>query len=154
MKSLFSAKWLTFYGATIAFVVALFNIATSYGEANLKAQPKISGRYKITTTDLPGCLKSKTLVLSIEQSGIYLNGALLASTHSAQEQAASKRKPSLIGLFQQQNLELSGTASQIQDCGNGAIAVQSTVTQNTLKGKLSLDNTAVDFVAQREEMPN
>jgi len=151
MKSLFNAKWLTFYGVTIAFVVALFSVATNYGETNLKAQPKITGRYKVIAENLPGCLKAKTLILSIEQSGIYLNGSLLESDHSTQEQTAAKKKPSLMGLFQQQNLELSGNITQIQGCENSAIALQSTIVQNTLKGKLSLNDTAVDFVAQREE---
>ncbi|MER3432241.1 MAG: hypothetical protein C4288_02130 [Leptolyngbya sp. ERB_1_1] len=151
MRSLFSAKWLTFYGATIAFVVALFSITTNYGEANLKAQPKISGRYKIIATDLPGCLKAKTLALSIEQSGIYLNGSLLESTHSTREQTAARKRPSLTGIFRQPNLELSGRAAQIQGCENFAIALSSTIAQSTLKGKLSLNNTTVDFVAQREK---
>ncbi|MBW4526975.1 MAG: hypothetical protein KME18_17600 [Phormidium tanganyikae FI6-MK23] len=152
MKSLFSAKWLMFYGSTIAFVIALFSIATNYGEANLKAQPKISGRYKITAKDLPGCLKSKTLILSIEQSGIYLNGSLLESTHSTQEQTALRKKPSLTGTFRQQNLELSGNAAQIQGCESDTIAIQSAIVQNTLNGELSLNNTAVNFVAQPEEI--
>lgn len=153
MKSLFSAKWLMFYGGTIAFVIALFSIATNYGEANLKAQPKISGRYKISATDLPGCLKSKTLILSIEQSGIYLNGSLLESDHSTQEQTASRKKPSLTGTFRQSDLELSGSAAQIQGCENSAIVLSSTIAQNTLNGRLSLNNAAVNFVAQRKDSP-
>ncbi len=151
MKSLFNAKWLTFYGTTIAFVVALFSIATSYGESNLKAQPKISGRYKITAADLSGCLQAKTLVLSIEQSGIYLNGSLLESSHSTQEQTAARKRPSLTGVFRQPNLELSGTAAQIRGCGNSAIVLESTIAQNTMKGKFSLNDTGANFVAQRED---
>jgi len=150
MKSLFNAKWLTFYGATIAFVVALFSIATNYGETHLKAQPKISGRYKMIATNLPGCLKAKTLVLAIEQSGIYLNGSLLESTHSTREQTAARKRPSLTGLFRQPNLELSGTATQIQGCENSAIVLESALAKDTLKGKLKLNNTAVNFTAQRE----
>lgn len=151
MKSLFSTRWLAFYGTTIAFVVALFSIATNYGESNLKAQPKISGRYKITAADLPGCLESKTLVLSIEQSGIYLNGSLLESSHSTQAQTAVRKRSSLTGVFRQPNLELSGTAAQIPGCKNSAIVLESTIAQDTLKGKLSLNNTAASFVAQREK---
>lgn len=151
MKSLFNAKWLTFYGTTIAFVIALFSIVTNYGEANLKAQPKISGRYKISAAELPGCLKGKYLVLSIEQSGVYLNGSLLEISHSTQEQTASRKKPSLTGKFRQPNLELSGTLRQIQGCENSAIAIQSTIDQSTLKGNLNLDNTTIDFVAKLEE---
>ncbi|GAP95593.1 hypothetical protein [Leptolyngbya sp. NIES-2104] len=152
MKSLFSAKWLTFYGSTIAFVIALFSVVTNYGEANLKAQPKISGRYKISAAELPGCLKGKDLVLSIEQSGVYLNGSLLETSHSTQEQTASRKKPSLMGTFRQPNLELSGTLAQIEGCANSAIALQSTLNQSTLIGKLNFDNTAIDFVANSESI--
>ncbi|MBE9009949.1 hypothetical protein IQ250_06985 [Pseudanabaenaceae cyanobacterium LEGE 13415] len=151
MKSLFSAKWLAFYGSTIAFVIALFSVVTNYGEANLKAQPKISGRYKITAAKLPGCLKGKDLVLSIEQSGVYLNGSLLEIPHSTQEQTAAKKKPSLMGKFRQPNLELSGKLAQIQGCENSDISIQSTIDQTNLKGKLNFDNTAVNFSAKSEE---
>lgn len=151
MKSLFSAKWLTFYGSTIAFVIALFSVVTNYGEANLKAEPKISGRYKLSATQLPGCLKGKDLILSIEQSGVYLNGSLLESPHSTQEQTASRKRPSLTGTFRQPNLELAGSLRQIQGCENSAIAIQSTVDQANLKGNLSLNNTTIDFVAKLEQ---
>lgn len=150
MKSLFSAKWLTFYGSTIAFVIALFSLVTNYGEANLKAQPKISGRYKLSATKLPGCLNGKDLVLSIEQSGVYLNGSLLEISHSTQEQTAAKKKPSLMGTFRQSNLELSGDLAQIQGCENSAIALQSTINQSTLKGRLNFDSAVIDFVATPE----
>lgn len=151
MRSLFSAKWLTFYGSSIAVVIALFSLVTNYGEANLKAQPKISGRYKISATDLPGCLKGKDLILSIDQSGVYLNGSILETSHSTQEQTASRKKPSLTGKFGQPNLELSGTLRQIQGCENSQISIQSTIEQSTLNGKLSIDNTAANFVAQIED---
>lgn len=152
MKSLFSAKWLMFYGSTIAFVIALFSVVTNYGEANLKAQPKISGRYKILAAELPGCLKGKDLVLSIGQSGVYLNGSLLETSHSTQEQTASKKKPSLMGTFRQSNLELSGTLAQIAGCENSAIALQSTINQSMLIGKLNFENAAIDFVASPESI--
>ncbi|BAU14148.1 hypothetical protein LEP3755_46930 [Leptolyngbya sp. NIES-3755] len=151
MKGLFSAKWLTFYGGTIAFVIALFSLVTNYGEANLKAQPKISGRYKLSATDLPGCLRGKDLILSIDQSGVYLNGSILETPHSTQEQTASKKKPSLTGKFRQPNLELSGTLPQIQGCENSQISIQSTIDKTILRGNLSLKDSASRFVAKLEE---
>jgi hypothetical protein len=151
MKSLFNAKWLTFYGTTIAFVIALFSIVTNYGEANLTAPTKISGRYKISGKTLPGCLKDKDLILAIGQSGIYLNGSLLESDHSTHEATASRKRPSLTGQFNPPKLELSGTLSQIPDCKNAAIVMKSTIAQNTLNGHLSLNNTSSNFVAQLEK---
>lgn len=150
MKSLFSVKWLTFYGATIAFVVALFSVVTNYGEANLKAPSKISGRYKISSKKLPGCLKGKDLILAIEQSGIYLNGSLLESDHSTHEATASRKKPSLTGQFNPPKIDLSGTLSQIPECQDATISIKSTIAQNTLKGNFSFNNSSINFVAQPE----
>lgn len=153
MKSLFNAKWLTFYGATIVFVVALFSFITSYGEANLKAPSKIAGRYKITAKNLPGCLQGKDLILAIEQSGIYVNGALLASDHSIQEATTARKQSSLLGEFTPPNLALSGTLSQIPECGDARLSIKSTIAENTLKGNLSVNNNAADFIAQHVAQP-
>jgi hypothetical protein len=151
MKSLFNAKWLAFYGTTIVFVIALFSLVTNYGEANLKAPSRISGRYKISAKTLPGCLKGKALILAIEQSGIYLNGSLLGSDPSTQTATTVAKKSSLTGQFNSPTVELSGTLSQIPDCRDSAISIKSTIAENTLKGNLSLDNTPAPFTAQLEK---
>ncbi|MBD1844670.1 hypothetical protein H6F89_14960 [Cyanobacteria bacterium FACHB-63] len=158
MKNLFNAKWFMFYGGTIAFVIALFSLTTRYGETKLKAPLRISGQYKVTATNLPGCLKSKTLILSIEQSGIYLNGSLLEFSAPTQEQTVSKKKPSLTGVFQQPNLELSGTTTQIAGCEQSTISIQAAIaagstatTQPTLKGNLRLEQADAIFAAERQE---
>ena len=77
MRSHFNFKSLTFYGVAIGFVLILFNLVTRYGEANLKAPARIDGRYRLSIAQLPDCLKSADPVLTIQQSGIYLNGFLL-----------------------------------------------------------------------------
>lgn len=61
----------------ISSVVVLFKVVTAYGETNLKAPPAIGGPYRISTQNLPGCLKANRLVLNIKQSSIYLFGSLL-----------------------------------------------------------------------------
>jgi hypothetical protein len=49
---------------------------TAYGETNLKAAPAIAGDYRFDAQNWPECLKSDSLVLTIEQSGVYLSGNL------------------------------------------------------------------------------
>ncbi len=75
----FNLKTLSFYGAMIGSVLVLFNIVSNYGENTLKAPVKIAGNYPLEllkNPNLPDCLKSKKLNLTIEQSGIYLAGEL------------------------------------------------------------------------------
>lgn len=148
----FNRKSLLFYGAILTFVVTLFNLTTSYGEANLQAPAKISGRYRWNAKNLPGCFKAETLILTVEQSGIYLNGSLLSEQDETQAVTAAKKKPLLTGLFQQQ-LELSGQPS-LEACQAEAteqpIRIQAMVNQSTLKGTLYLMAGSFDFTAQRD----
>jgi hypothetical protein len=152
----FSAKSLAFYGSTIVFVIALFSLSTSYGESTLKAPTKIAGRYRLKAENLPGCLKAETLILTIDQSGIYLNGSLISETDDAQ--TAAKKQPSLMGVWQQQ-LELSGALSHLDKCQSivptPVVKIQGTVNQATLKGVIQLASLSpsVEFVAQREDEP-
>ncbi len=147
MQSFFNPRWIAFYGATIAVVVALFSFATSYGETNLQAPTKIAGRYRINANDLPGCLKNQTLILVIDQSGIYLNGALLASGDTTQ---INKQTRSLTGLWNHQQLTLNGIP-QLQSCQPN-IKIDGAIEQSQLKGRLSLvSGGSTDFIASLEK---
>ncbi len=153
--NLFNLKSLSFYGATLAFVVALFSFTTNYGESNLRAPTKIAGRYRLSGKNLPGCLKAETLILSIEQSGIYLNGALLSEKDASQTATAAKKKPLLTGLFQQPQLELSGKPSLDNCKGERSLTnlqIQGTIDQATLKGKILLASGNINFTAKREDI--
>jgi hypothetical protein len=153
MQSLFSAKWISFYGATIAIVVGLFSAATNYGETALKAPTKIAGRYRINAKEFPGCLKAEILVLSLDQSGIYLSGSLLDSEESIRTQTAAKKKPSLTGLWERGNLALSGVPKHLESCTQekAMIEIHGTVVKNLLEGELKVGDERVKFVAQHEE---
>jgi hypothetical protein len=144
---------MSFYGVAILFVMALFSVTTNYGEANLKAPMKIAGRYRITAKNLPGCLKSEPLVLSIEQSGIYLSGSLLEADERIQTQTAAKKKPDLTGLWENQNLSLSGDLIHLRSCEPEelTIQIQGSIAKNLLKGTLKLGSETVPFIARREE---
>jgi hypothetical protein len=72
-RSFFSPKLVLFYAGTIAAVVVLFSAVTQYGEANLRAAPKIQGQYRITQSTQT-CLVGRALL--IEQSGVYVNAIL------------------------------------------------------------------------------
>lgn len=149
MQKFLNVRWITFYGVTIAFVIALFSTVTNYGEANLSAPAKIAGRYRINAKNLPGCLKAETLILSIDQSGIYLNGSLTASGDST---LINKQKRSLTGLWNQQQLTLSGSP-QIQPCKQEQVKLDGTINQAQLKGRISLASIkgSTNFTAQQEK---
>lgn len=160
MMSHFSLKSLTFYGVAISSVVVLFKVVTAYGETHLKAPPAIGGSYQINAQKLPGCLKSKVLVLDIQQSGIYLFGALLPAKTDVKTATVAEEKPSLNGRYSNQQLNLEGAVPSVSKCnkadgseGTISVKIQGIVKGKTLVGKVALSSipTAVQFTAQREE---
>mgnify|MGYP001279858708 CR=1 FL=1 len=165
MISVIQPSLLAFYGGTVVAVIGLFSVTTRFGATRLNAPPRIDGRYPITTTHLPGCLGEQTVVLQINQSGIFVNGALLPT--QAQEgtlQAAAKRPP-LTGEFDHQTVWLSGTMPQIPGCQtpnnrsllgatnltDEAITIEAKVQGTRLTGTLQLRqaSTRTSFTAQR-----
>jgi len=159
----FSVKSLSFYGAAIGSVVLLFNGVTAYGNANLKAQPKMDGRYRISAQNLPGCLKSDALWLDIKQSGIYLNGSLLPAQKNLQLETLAEEKPSLHGKLNSPALSLSGPIPWVSSCNNAAspadtsgkplsVKIQGNVNGKTLTGQIALSSMPMvgEFTAERE----
>jgi len=159
----FNLKSLTFYGVAIGSVVILFNVVTAYGKANLKAQPKIAGRYRISAENLPGCLKSDALLLNIKQSGIYLNGSILPAQKNTQLETLAEEKPSLNGELSHPKLSLSGSLPWVSSCNNAAVQadvsghplsvkIQGIVQGETLTGQITLSSMpmAAEFTAGRE----
>ena len=101
----FNVKSLTFYGVAITSVLILFKTVTTYGESNLKASPVIDGHYLLNLeNNLPSCKKSDSVVLNIQQSGIYLNASLLTTNLKPD----SEQQLSLTGILKNQQVSFSG----------------------------------------------
>lgn len=159
----FSLKSLTFYGVAIGSVVVLFKVVSAYGEANLKAPPPVGGTYRISAANLPGCLKSNTLVLNIQQSGTYLFGSLLPAKTDVKTATIAAEKPTLTGRLSDQHLNISGLVPWVKSCNNSdgqadalgdalKVGVQGIVNGETLSGQIRLSSTPAptEFTAQRE----
>lgn len=115
-------KLMLFYGGTIAAVLVLFRLTTAYGETRLQAPPKIDGNY-LSAAAPPGCPPDSRLLLTVQQSGLYLNGAIAlmpASTSPETSHSASSERLPLTGLWQQEALALAGAADALTDCGIAA----------------------------------
>ncbi len=149
-----SPKSLAFYAGSIVAVVALFTIATSYGETHLQAPRKIEGRYPLPAT-LPGCLQSKQLVLSVQQSGIYLTAALIPTDATENAARIAEDRPALTGRWTNEQLTLTGAIAHLPTC-QGTATIQGSVTNDILNGTLQLSTvpgeTAIS--AQRETPKN
>jgi len=156
-------KLLGFYGIAIGSVVVLFKVVSTYGESNLKAPAGIAGSYRIEAQNLPGCLKSERLQLSIKQSGIFLNGSLLPETGGEELKTNTEEKSSLFGKWENQKLSLSGAVPHLIGCngnsdqGKGSssqtlVNIQGVIEGESLKGQISVSSASgvVDFSAQRE----
>lgn len=83
IKHFLNPKSLLFYGSMVGSVFLIFKAVTWYGENNLQAPPKLIGEYALEADNLPSCLGGKNLVLTIEQSGIYLSGFLRLKTNAS-----------------------------------------------------------------------
>jgi len=157
-----SLKSLAFYGVAIGSVLLLFKVVTAYGETNLNAPPAIAGNYRFDPKNLPECLKSDALVLTIEQSGVYLSGNLRSGSSEADREKIAQETPSLHGKWETQGLSLSGAVPNLAGCSdstatgqNSSVKMRGIVEGESLKGKFSLtDKTgATDFTAQKEAAP-
>jgi hypothetical protein len=142
-------KLLLFYGGTLAFVVALFQFVTHYGETKLIASPNINGRY-LSTQAMPGCPESSRVMLSILQSGIYLNGAVDVVEAEAAAEAKSKGTK-LSGSWEQQQVTLAGDAALCQAVGKVAIAgsVSGAAEKAVFSGTISGVGQPWQFTGQR-----
>ena len=155
----FNLKSLAFYGIAIGSVTLLFKVVTAYGETNLKAAPAIAGDYRFDAQNWPECLKSDSLVLTIEQSGVYLSGNLKSDNSPVDGKKNAEEKPSLIGKWENQGLNLSGVVPNLTGCGESTssgsqksvVKLRGIVEGESLKGKISLveNAAATDFTAQR-----
>lgn len=158
----FNLKTLTLYAVAIGSVALLFKAVSAYGETNLKAPPPIAGRYRTDTKQLPGCKKSEALVLTILQSGVYLNGSLQPANRKADSGVKVEEKPALSGRWDRGNLTLAGSVATPALCPEAAstagaasrepVLVRGKMEGETLKGQITLGSggETFEFSAQRE----
>ncbi len=140
MSRLSHSKHILFYVVVIGAVLVLFQVVSAYGEANLKAPPNLNGRYLSASTP-PGCPEGNRLVLTLQQSGIYVNGTLaLESASLAQNpqntDTISEEKSSLTGLWKPEQLSLSGETNALTTCAVGGSAI-GTGAAIALKGQVA-----------------
>jgi hypothetical protein len=161
-KSSHVKNHLIFYIVGVAIVLGLFQLTSAYGEANLKAPPNLNGRY-LSAAAPPGCPTDRQFALTIQQSGIYLNGAIELA--QAADQAPVPLRPeqfTLIGRWQQQ-VTLSGSTPALAGCGAPAstVGLQATFqppaaspAAAALVGQLNLDSAQPwSFTAVRQADP-
>lgn len=110
-------KSFIFYGIAIASVIVLFKVVTVYGENNIKARPNINGRYRLIGAKIRECMSDKPIVLTIQQSGVYLNGDL--SDGETKSTSAIKEKLPLKGKWESDRLQLSGFIPAYHICPKG-----------------------------------
>jgi hypothetical protein len=171
-----SPKLLAFYASTLALVVVLFHTVTDYGETNLKPAPNINGLY-VSTTAYPSCPEASRLGVEIQQSGIYLRGAIAIQSATAQSATAqsataqsataqpeavlAKSRYTLSGRWKNQTITLAGTRPILAGCAIQPAADQPMQIVGTLTTDASMLNAEVRtaagqpwrFTAQRQVQP-
>jgi hypothetical protein len=163
-------KYLTFYGGTIAFVLGLFTVVTTYGENHLQATQGIEGNYLLALPISAACGGGTPVMLTLQQSGVYVAAALV-NPALPRNQTAFKSM-TLSGQWRNQQLSLTGKVPVGVLCASakdktaiaviieGAIAAhQESAAQpqsskpSPLIGKLFLNSVASPLVAQRQPAP-
>jgi hypothetical protein len=157
----FNFKYLAISGIAIASALICFKTVTTYGENHLNATSLIKNRYTLNLSqNLPNCQKSHKLVLSIQQSGIYINAALLPVNSNLNP----KTQLTLTGKFKNQKLQLSGNINTSTLCQNPSVqnnqlqpvTIQmSQLNQNSISGQLKINNIAktIQFTALPQTDP-
>ncbi|ALF53944.1 hypothetical protein ACX27_15520 [Nostoc piscinale CENA21] len=155
-----NVKSLTFYGVAIGSVLVLFKTVTVYGENNLKAPPVVDGRYLLTlATKLPSCETANSLVLNMQQSGIYLNASLVTVNANAETE-----KPSLTGILKNQQISFSGKVdpkilcldSNSQINSNQSVVMQmQLIDQDKITGQITVNGIpqTLRFTAAKQSTP-
>ncbi len=155
-------RFLLFYGVTLLVVLLLFRWTTAYGEANLKAPPNVNGRY-LTTEPPLGCPANSRLAMTIQQSGIYLNGALALVDATSDPQAPQPQTLTFTGHWQSQ-MSLTGKTQALASCGLDNSKTQATwqativpqpdgAAASSAVGQLSMDGMLPwKFTAQRQQI--
>lgn len=153
-------KSFAFYGVAITSVLILFKAVTTYGENHLQAPPLINNRYHLTLAkNLPNCKKNNTLQLNFQQSGAYLNAALLPTKHPLN----FDHQLTLTGNLNNQKISLSGKVNNLILCQTSPTQKNSlhTITmqiflakKQSITGKLNIDQyPTVEFTAQPVNNP-
>ncbi len=167
--NIFPAKLIGLYSLVIASAIVFFHLVTSYGEANAKAPISIAGNYVVAGQDLPGCLEHKSLLLGIQQSGIYLNANLiivdgLVGKEIIDRSATTIRdlRPTFSGRLRDRQLSLSGilpseicsppTQLQIAGSINQTSSSSAQLPQPQLQGQLWLTQPDSSHTAPVEFM--
>jgi hypothetical protein len=179
MNNIFTLKSIILYSCLVLPVVGLFSAVTAYGSANLRAPRKIDGRYLLDQAALPECMQSTAIALTIQQSGIYLNGSLLPIDASEQIAQIAEERPSLTGQWSNDQpsqtgailygntitsgavinseaadlpLTLTGTAPYVSTCTE-LIAITADINQDRLVGVLRVGSSQpVSISAKREAL--
>jgi hypothetical protein len=158
-------KYFAFYGGTIAFVLGLFTVVTTYGEIHLKTAQGIEGNYLLKLPMSATCGAGTPVTLTLQQSGVYMAAALV---NPALPRSQIAFKPmTLSGQWRNQQLSLAGKVPAGVLCANaknnaeiavkieGAIAAkpssispQKSTESITLTGSLFLNTAKSPLTAQ------
>jgi hypothetical protein len=134
----FSKKSLIFYACAIGSVLVLFSGVSRYGRANLSAPSLIDGAYVLDIDANQECPNPEPLLLKVQQSGIYVNAALVSVKNA--ERSDFVAPLTLDGQWQAPELKLAGKAAPgLEVCGQvvGRVAIATQYQSETFTGELT-----------------
>lgn len=149
----FDRKSLIFYGVAISSVVTLFSVVSRYGTARLQAPTAIAGNYQLQIEPSELCSEPPSLQLRIQQSGIFVNGALMAT--SPEVKPAGAIPFTLDGRWHSPELDLAGRSPAITACGQPVerVAIASTHDGDSFSGQITFAGLPAPLMFNSQFLP-
>jgi hypothetical protein len=135
----FDRKSLIFYGVAISSVVTLFSVVSRYGTTRLQAPTAIGGNYQLQIEPSEQCSEPPSLQLRLQQSGVFVNGALVADSTEAKSAEAGGEPFNLDGSWRSPDLNLVGRSPAMTVCGQPveSVAIAGTHEGESFSGQLT-----------------
>ncbi|MBD2107554.1 hypothetical protein [Nodosilinea sp. FACHB-13] len=151
----FDRKSLIFYGVAISSVVTLFSVVSRYGTTHLKAPTAIGGNYQLQIEPNEQCSEPPALELRLQQSGVFVNGALAAASSEAKPAEVGGEPFNLDGRWRSPNLDLVGRSPAMTVCGQPVerVAIAGTHEGDSFSGQLTFAGLPAPLTFESEFIP-
>ncbi|MBD1874140.1 hypothetical protein H6F75_11635 [Nodosilinea sp. FACHB-131] len=152
----FDRKSLIFYGVAISSVVTLFSVVSRYGTTRLQAPTAIGGNYQLQIEPSEQCSEPPSLQLRLQQSGVFVNGALVADSSKAKSAEAGGEPFNLDGRWRSPNLDLAGRSPAMTVCRQPVerVAIASTHEGASFSGQLTFAGLPAPLTFESQLIPD
>ncbi|MBD2233122.1 hypothetical protein [Phormidium tenue] len=136
--------------------MTLFSVVSRYGTTRLQAPTAIGGDYQLQIEPSEQCSEPPSLQLRLQQSGIFVNGKLVADSPEAQSAEAGGEPFNLDGRWRSPDLDLTGSSPAMTVCGQPveSVAIASTHEGESFSGQLTFAGLPAPLTFKSQLIPD